>query len=91
MGMQFLSVSDRNKPGVTSQKPVEFIQQKTLLALVSSLGIYQRGRALILVLLKDRRGAPACCYHVILGGLCFLTDDYSKVLDMFLNHTPLEV
>lgn len=42
MGMQFLSVSDRNKPGVTSQKPVEFIQQKTLLALVSSLGIYQR-------------------------------------------------
>lgn len=62
MGMQFLSVSDRNKPGVTSQKPVEFLQQKTLLALVSALGIYGAGRALILVLLKDRRGAPACCY-----------------------------
>lgn len=84
------TVSDRNKPGVTSQNIMEFLQLKTLLALFSTLcSLLHRSSSHIAAIQgKDRCTWTCWLFNVILGVLCFLINDYYKIIDMFLDHTP---
>lgn len=88
MWMQFLSVSDRNKPGVTSQKTKEFLQWKTVLALVSTVCSLLYTSSSLLMPFKERTDVTTWWLpNVILDVLCFLTNDYYKIMDMFPDHT----
>lgn len=83
------SVSDRNKPGVTSQKTMEFLQWKTLLALVSTLcSLLYRSRSHIDEFKEGIDVPTGWLPNVIPDVLCFLTNDYYKIMDMFPDHTP---
>lgn len=83
-----IPVSDRNKPGVTSQKIMEFLQWKTLLALFSTLCslMHKTSSHTAAFQGKGRRTWTCWLLNVILEVLCFLTN-YCKIIDMFLDHT----
>lgn len=86
-----IPVSDRNKPGVTSQKIMEFLRRKTLLALFSTLcSLLHRSSSHIAAIQGKGRSTWTCWLpNVTPDVLCFLTN-YYKIIDMFLNHTPCE-
>lgn len=84
------SVSDKNKPGLTSQKIMEFLQWKTLLDSFSTLcSLLPRSSSHIAAIQgKDRCTWTCWLLNVIPDVLCFLTNDYYKIIDMFLDHAP---
>lgn len=90
MWMQFLSVSDRNKSGVTSQNTMGCLQWKMLLALGSTLcGLLYRSSCIILMPFEEMTDAPTGRWpHAILDVLCFLLNDYYEIMDMFPDHMP---